>query len=142
MFKVNNENTKTTDVVLVFLLLTLNIYHTFFQCFFDDFEQINVSWVVFNGLEQIFLANRLPEVIKIILAYYRGNLLLFLLLRELPQLPSSFEFSCCLIRTDFWYYLHKGGTQIGREKQIRKKSERSKEKSSPQMKNCWCFANK
>ena len=29
IFKVNNKNTKTT-VVLVFLLLTLNIFHTFF----------------------------------------------------------------------------------------------------------------
>ena len=34
MFKVNNKNTRTTyDVILVFLLLTLNIFHTFFLLF-------------------------------------------------------------------------------------------------------------
>ena len=31
------------DVVLVFLLLTLNIFQTFFQCSIVDFEQVNVS---------------------------------------------------------------------------------------------------
>ena len=31
MFKVNNKNTRTTS--LVFLLLTLIIFNTFFQCF-------------------------------------------------------------------------------------------------------------
>ena len=30
MFKVNNKNTRTTSVVLVFLLLTLNIFLNFF----------------------------------------------------------------------------------------------------------------
>ena len=35
-----------TDVVLVFLLLTLNIFHTFFSVSYVDFEQVNfVSWV-------------------------------------------------------------------------------------------------
>ena len=33
MFKVNNKNT-IIDIVLVFLLLTLNLFHTFFYCFF------------------------------------------------------------------------------------------------------------
>ena len=28
----------------MFLLLTLNIFDTFFECFTDDFEQVNVSW--------------------------------------------------------------------------------------------------
>ena len=36
----NNVN----DVVLVFSLLTLNIFHTFFQCFYCYFEQVNISW--------------------------------------------------------------------------------------------------
>ena len=31
-------------VVLVFLLLTLNIFHTFFSVSIVDFEQANVSW--------------------------------------------------------------------------------------------------
>ena len=35
MFKVNNKDTRMTpDVVLVFLLLTLNIFHTLFQRFY------------------------------------------------------------------------------------------------------------
>ena len=35
MFKVNNKNTRNddNDIVLVFLLLTLNIFHTFFRVF-------------------------------------------------------------------------------------------------------------
>ena len=42
--KVNNKNIRTTDVVLIFLLLTLNIFHTFICFFILDFEQVNVSW--------------------------------------------------------------------------------------------------
>ena len=37
---------KASDVVLVFLLLNLNILHTFFSVSFVDFEQVNVSRVV------------------------------------------------------------------------------------------------
>ena len=37
MFKVN-------DVVLVSLLLTLNIFHTFLIFFFVNFELVNISW--------------------------------------------------------------------------------------------------
>ena len=49
MFKVNNKNTKTTsnnviDVVLVFFLLTLNIFRIFSSVSIVDFEQVNVSW--------------------------------------------------------------------------------------------------
>ena len=32
------------DVVLVLLLLTLNLFQTFFSVSFVDFEQVNVSW--------------------------------------------------------------------------------------------------
>ena len=36
---------KDNDVVLLSLLLTLNIFHTFSLCFsIDDFEQVNVCW--------------------------------------------------------------------------------------------------
>ena len=35
-----------SDVILVFLLLTLNIFHTFSSISIVDFERINVSWVV------------------------------------------------------------------------------------------------
>ena len=41
--RVNHEN-DVNGVVLVFLLLTLNIFHTFFSVFVVDFEQVNVSW--------------------------------------------------------------------------------------------------
>ena len=46
MFKFNNKKHQNdvNDVGLVFLLLTLNIFDTFFECFTDDFEQVNVSW--------------------------------------------------------------------------------------------------
>ena len=46
MFKVNNKNIriKSNDVVLVFLLLTLNIFH-FFSVSIVDFERVNVGWV-------------------------------------------------------------------------------------------------
>ena len=47
MFKVNIKNIrKTSDVVLVFLMLTLNIFHTFFSVSLVDFEQVNVSWLI------------------------------------------------------------------------------------------------
>ena len=42
MFKINNKD--TNDVALVFLMLNLNIFHTFFCCFIVDFEQENISW--------------------------------------------------------------------------------------------------
>ena len=34
------------DVVLVFLLLTLNIFHTFSTVILVDIEQVNVSWIL------------------------------------------------------------------------------------------------
>ena len=44
MFKANNKNIKVSDVVLIFLLLTLNRFHTFF------------SWEVFTSFYQRQLA--------------------------------------------------------------------------------------
>ena len=60
LFKVRNKNNRkkcgicskltkkhqndVNDVVLVFLLLTLNIFHTFFNVSTVDFEQANVSF--------------------------------------------------------------------------------------------------
>ena len=32
--------------IKMFLLLTLNIFHTFFECFYIEFKKINVSWVI------------------------------------------------------------------------------------------------
>ena len=44
MFKVNNKKTQNdvSDVVLVFLLLTLNIFHIFSSVSIVDFDQVNV----------------------------------------------------------------------------------------------------
>ena len=52
MFKVSNKN--VIDVILVFLLLTLNICHTFFSVSVIYFEQANVSWV-FRKQSSLFL---------------------------------------------------------------------------------------
>ena len=41
MFKVKNKD--TSDVVLVFLFLTLGIFHTFSSFSVVDYEQVNVS---------------------------------------------------------------------------------------------------
>ena len=41
---------KVIDVVLVCLLLTLNIFQTFFYVSIVDFEQVNVSWEVYLKL--------------------------------------------------------------------------------------------
>ena len=48
MVTVKHKKTRMTcinDVVLVFLLLILNIFHTFFSAFFVDFDEVNISWV-------------------------------------------------------------------------------------------------
>ena len=57
MFKVNNKNTRTTsnDVVLMFLLLTFNIFHTFSSVSIVDFEQVNVTWAFSYFIENIFV---------------------------------------------------------------------------------------
>ena len=49
MFKVNNKTIRTTSMTLfwwVFLLLTLDIFHTFSRVSMIDFEQVNVNWVI------------------------------------------------------------------------------------------------
>ena len=54
LFKVNNRHSRKRnkicswrhhDVVLVFSLLTFNIFHTFSTVSIADFEQVDVSWV-------------------------------------------------------------------------------------------------
>ena len=46
MFKINNSDTRTTsDVVMVSLLLTLNIFYAFCSIAFDDFKQLSFCWV-------------------------------------------------------------------------------------------------
>ena len=44
MFKVSNKNTRTTDIALVFLLLTSTYSKTFSSVSIVDIEQVNVSW--------------------------------------------------------------------------------------------------
>ena len=43
MFKVNNENTRTTSGVFI-----VNYLIPFSSVFIVDFEQVNISWVVVN----------------------------------------------------------------------------------------------
>ena len=51
MFKVNNKYTRTIPgVVVVFSLLTLNIFHT---VSIDNFEQVIVNWVN-HSQEKVF----------------------------------------------------------------------------------------
>ena len=51
MFKINNKRHQShvIDGVLLFLLLTLNIFHTFSSVPIAEFEQVNVSWVLLSG---------------------------------------------------------------------------------------------
>ena len=57
MLKVNDKNTRMTliiNVTLVFLLLTLNIFHAFTPSASNvNFEQVNVTWdlVLINCVE-------------------------------------------------------------------------------------------
>ena len=44
--KVNPATIYLFKVILVILLLTLNIFHTFFRVSIVDFEQVNVCWEV------------------------------------------------------------------------------------------------
>ena len=46
--------------LLVFLLLTLNIFHTFFIVFYVDFEQVYVNWekAITYILEKYFIVNK------------------------------------------------------------------------------------
>ena len=54
MFKVNNKDIRNddvndvNDVVLLFLLLTLNIFQTICSVFIVNFEQVFVCWVTTN----------------------------------------------------------------------------------------------
>ena len=48
----------------MFLLLTLNIFHTFSTVFIVDFEQVNVSWVltmITQGMLHILVRNTVKE---------------------------------------------------------------------------------
>ena len=50
------------EMVLLFLLLTLNIFYTFFCVSVVVFEQINVSWAVFDSsILQCWISNS-PKV--------------------------------------------------------------------------------
>ena len=57
MFKVCNKNSKAepNELVLVFLLLSLNIFRVYSTVFIVEFEQVNVSCVwfpdVFKSIE-------------------------------------------------------------------------------------------
>ena len=50
------------DVVLVFLLLIFNIFHTFFSVSIVDFKQKNISWVTVISLQQIITTSSRPTI--------------------------------------------------------------------------------
>ena len=70
LFKVNNRSNRKTkkyetcpNDVLVFLLLTLNIFHTFHVVSVIDFEQANVSWlqsILYNHFNNYIVDKRVP----------------------------------------------------------------------------------
>ena len=50
MFKVKSKDTRTTsDVVLVFLLLTLNMFHTCSSVSIVNFEHLDAGWVDYSA---------------------------------------------------------------------------------------------
>ena len=51
MFKVNIKNTGKTSLTLEkgVLLLTLNIFNTFFSVSIVDFQKVNISWDIITG---------------------------------------------------------------------------------------------
>ena len=53
--------TSISDVVLVFLLLTLNIFHTAFSSVSIVFKQVNVSWVAIDHLHIISVKNKFSD---------------------------------------------------------------------------------
>ena len=69
MFRLNNKSTKMTylESFMVFLLLPLNIFHTF------DFEQVNISWdemswksnnSIFNCAQKFYKNIQKKEVVR------------------------------------------------------------------------------
>ena len=55
MFNVNKNTRTTSDIALMFLLLTLNIFDTFFSVSIADFKQVNVSReYLFNNVNPHF----------------------------------------------------------------------------------------
>ena len=55
--------TTTSGIVLLFLLLTFTIFHTFFSVSIVDFEQLNVSWV--GSLKnQLYLQERSEKFVE------------------------------------------------------------------------------
>ena len=84
MLKVNNRSTgkkckmcskftlKTPERrQLVSLLLSFNIFHTFFSCFFDV-EQVNVCWTLDVNQTRIRRSRRFLDVLCLIYVLYSG----------------------------------------------------------------------
>ena len=60
MFKANNKDTRTTPS----LMLTLNIFHTLFQCFYC---QLCAGWVIqiFLGLKAVKASFHVPKLFRL-----------------------------------------------------------------------------
>ena len=77
MFKVNSKKQNDViDVVLLFLLLSLNRFHTFFSIFIADFERVSVCR---ESIQRHILQNW-PTILEIIVKTFPLTLLLLLLL--------------------------------------------------------------
>ena len=91
-------NKKHTDVVLVLLLLTLNIFRTFSGVSFVDFEQVTVSWIMNVFIDKVLYSKWSNGTNKYTITTVVGVVLVFLLLIE----------NCKIFETLYviWYYLY------------------------------------
>ena len=89
---------KYTDVVLVLLLLTLNIFRTFSGVSFVDFEQVTVSWIMNVFIDKFLHSKWSNGTNKYTITTVVGVVLVFLLLIE----------NCKIFETLYviWYYLY------------------------------------
>ena len=87
LFKVNNRNTRKRHEIsskltirkpeqrqwrlLIFLLLTLNIFTTFSSVSIIDFEQVNVSWIITNFIIKVYMRTS-RGVLETLLNIYGG----------------------------------------------------------------------
>ena len=77
MFKVNNTDTRMTDVidvVLVPLLLTLNVFHSYSKVYIDAFEHVFCCWkgIFFQILCKKFLYQIIPRTLNDKFGHYQG----------------------------------------------------------------------
>ena len=74
--KITIKTAERRHAVLVFLLLILSIFPTFFQCFIVDFEQVNFSWGLIQKINPIQAVSflYLLKTSTCFKGVYRGNI--------------------------------------------------------------------